>query len=954
MSEQHTEWFDGKVVQGASLATKPEHDYRGVDGDAGDLYVPGTTGWSSLGSPVKHVRCLFVYPGMTSPGWGSLRPGATSNEAVYMSHGMSYVSAALKARGHMAWLLDMRECRGWADFARRVKAEDYDVAYIGFLSLDIFAAACAVRVLKETHPDRPVIVGGLHVTCAEEKVYPGDLPRWYKPAEMHPLLREFLAWKGETDWDQAKWPDADCVIWNEAEIAACLVAERIAEGKSFPKFINAKTIPDLSHAPHADRDLFNLDAEANAPLLPYLPKPFFTITFGRGCPFKCLAGDTPVNTVYGDIPIRELAENYDEIPVFTRDPKTGRAFVTAARNIGKYGENESLVRVNFDDGTHIDCTPDHRFVAFSWGNQFCGEREWEVEAKELATGMHVRAIRDEISGPEGDKYVSMAWTRRGRAKKHRMVMEWMLGRALTDGEEVHHVDGDKMNNLPENLELCSSRKDHVDRHPEIAQRMRDDNPAKNGLSREWKEKISASTRGVPKSQETRDRMRVAAARRWADPEYRKACVDGMNHRQVVNHRVVSVETLPGLHDVYCLEVPAAGWFYANSVLVKNCSFCLSGDTLVDTVGGKVRIDLLVKSGVSSIKVYTHDKTTRKIVPAMATDIRVTRTGQTLLRVTFNDGGYIDCTSDHRFMVDTGRKFSAVEASELLAVDEQLVAMEGERESAKEIRRSVKSIHELPGTHDVYCLTVPDHGWFFANGVLVSNCNVGEQLSSADVRLIDVDYFMDELEQLKARYGRIGSLMIHDDILLYPKWLEKWNLELRRRFGYTPYWCQMRADFIVKKPDLIKLMAECGMGWVSIGIESFSQRLLDFMSKGTTVEQNVKAMEICRDLGVNVFCNWMLGIPTETPEDVKATADWLTKLRPGFHSASIYCDYPGTALWRYITENNLRLPRHYTRTHYPWQWAIKGVDYDLALSTRARITSQFPNKPVRPKFWSVIE
>ena len=79
---------------------------------------------------------------------------------------------------------------------------------------------------------------------------------------------------------------------------------------------------------------------------------------------------------------------------------------------------------------------------------------------------------------------------------------------------------------------------------------------------------------------------------------------------------------------------------------------------------------------------------------------------------------------------------------------------------------------------------------------------------------------------------------------------------------------------------------------------------------------------------------------------------ITKMRPGFHSASIYCDYPGTSLSRFITENGLRLPYHYTKSHYPWQWAIKGVDYDLALGTRSRVTSQFPNKPVRPKHWDV--
>ncbi len=34
---------------------------------------------------------------------------------------------------------------------------------------------------------------------------------------------------------------------------------------------------------------------------------------------------------------------------------------------------------------------------------------------------------------------------------HRMVMEYWLGRKLLPTEHVHHIDGDKLNNNPENL-----------------------------------------------------------------------------------------------------------------------------------------------------------------------------------------------------------------------------------------------------------------------------------------------------------------------------------------------------------------------------------------------------------------------------------------------------------------------------------------------------------------------
>lgn len=52
--------------------------------------------------------------------------------------------------------------------------------------------------------------------------------------------------------------------------------------------------------------------------------------------------------------------------------------------------------------------------------------------------------------------------RNGRSRrvlKHVEVTETRLGRELTQDEVVHHVDGDKLNNAPENLHVCS-RSEH--------------------------------------------------------------------------------------------------------------------------------------------------------------------------------------------------------------------------------------------------------------------------------------------------------------------------------------------------------------------------------------------------------------------------------------------------------------------------------------------------------------
>jgi hypothetical protein len=57
-----------------------------------------------------------------------------------------------------------------------------------------------------------------------------------------------------------------------------------------------------------------------------------------------------------------------------------------------------------------------------------------------------------------DNYIKL----KGR-HMHRVVAEQMLGRKLEKGEIVHHIDGDKWNNKPENLQVMT-QSEHIKLH----------------------------------------------------------------------------------------------------------------------------------------------------------------------------------------------------------------------------------------------------------------------------------------------------------------------------------------------------------------------------------------------------------------------------------------------------------------------------------------------------------
>lgn len=62
---------------------------------------------------------------------------------------------------------------------------------------------------------------------------------------------------------------------------------------------------------------------------------------------------------------------------------------------------------------------------------------------------------------------------RGYAYEHRIVAEQKIGRHLREGEQVHHIDHDKTNNAPENLEVVPSRAHHARLHRTSSRRLRE-------------------------------------------------------------------------------------------------------------------------------------------------------------------------------------------------------------------------------------------------------------------------------------------------------------------------------------------------------------------------------------------------------------------------------------------------------------------------------------------------
>lgn len=205
-----------------------------------------------------------------------------------------------------------------------------------------------------------------------------------------------------------------------------------------------------------------------------------------------------------------------------------------------------------------------------------------------------------------------------------------------------------------------------------------------------------------------------------------------------------------------------------------------------------------------------------------------------------------------------------------------------------------------------------------------------------VRARSVKNVMEEMNLLMERHNFKG-MMIHDDEFLinYETTLE--FCEAMHENGFVKrgvkWWAAARADMICRYPNVVREMRDAGLDMINIGFESFSDRILKWMNKGTTAEINFKAAKICKDLGLKIHANTILGLPWEDgkwhKEDDIATLKAIRIIKPYTWNHSYFDPIPGSYFHKWFRENNLILekPLNELGKRDPGEnGVIKTVDY----------------------------
>jgi len=211
----------------------------------------------------------------------------------------------------------------------------------------------------------------------------------------------------------------------------------------------------------------------------------------------------------------------------------------------------------------------------------------------------------------------------------------------------------------------------------------------------------------------------------------------------------------------------------------------------------------------------------------------------------------------------------------------------------------------------------------------SFCQPAERKIFGRFRQRSVSSVIAELKELRERF-HFASFMFHDDCLTNNRqWIEDFCRAYKREGFTQPFFCQSRADIIVRHEDMVAQMADAGLRGYFIGFESGSDRVLRFLRKGTTREINLQAARVCRKYRIKIWANYMLGLPTETKEEVLETISMLKEIDPDYYSPAFYTPHPGSDLYDYCVEHGLSLiTSHDQYRRNPTETKIKGQDYEF--------------------------
>lgn len=108
-------------------------------------------------------------------------------------------------------------------------------------------------------------------------------------------------------------------------------------------------------------------------------------------------------------------------------------------------------------------------------------------------------------------------------------------------------------------------------------------------------------------------------------------------------------------------------------------------------------------------------------------------------------------------------------------------------------------------------------------------------------------------------------------------------------------CLSRADTLDE--EMLRFMAGAGCKMIFLGVESGSQKILDYYKKEYSLDIIRQKCRLIKKAGIDITCWFIIGAPSETPEDLKKSIQFALDIDADFVCINELKPLPGTPLFR---------------------------------------------------------
>lgn len=176
-----------------------------------------------------------------------------------------------------------------------------------------------------------------------------------------------------------------------------------------------------------------------------------------------------------------------------------------------------------------------------------------------------------------------------------------------------------------------------------------------------------------------------------------------------------------------------------------------------------------------------------------------------------------------------------------------------------------------------------------SGCAHNKCKFCTMYRDRDFKITQINQIIDQLKEARKIYSNVKKIFLADGdafVLQTEKILEilKHIKEIFPECTHVASYARF-TDVLRKTPEELKVLRENGLKKLYLGLESGSEKVLEFVNKNSTPENAVKASKLLKDAGIETYLTVLLGIGGSelSKEHIEKTAEVLNIINPDFIS-----------------------------------------------------------------------